>query len=191
MDQYYSLQKYFSYFVKRTPDTLWQLWNDGMACSGIGMPLSFRWYGMKWHGIGMRGIWYGISIPWYHGIGMEPIYHIGMGYPQGSLIQRIGWPHRSPKLGDWSAMCWCNKASYCTICRHMLISCTILLHICPVNIPNHKLNCNKDVYKGPNERYKQLIQCFILMCLENIKCELSPIIYSLGKLPLLPSVSMQ
>ena len=82
----------FSYFEKRNPD-MWQLWNDGMAFFGIGMPLWFQWYGMKWHGIGKRGIWYGFSNPWYHAIGMEPIYHIGMGSPQGSLIQRIGWPH--------------------------------------------------------------------------------------------------
>ena len=29
--------------------------------------------------IGMSGIWYEFSIPWYHGIGMVLIYHPRMG----------------------------------------------------------------------------------------------------------------
>ena len=60
--------------------------------------LQVTWYG-KWHGIGMSGVWYGFSIPWYHGIGMELIYHPGM----GTLNQGIDVPHRYPKMGDWSA----------------------------------------------------------------------------------------
>jgi len=90
MDQYCSQQKYFSCFVKRTPDTLWQVWNDGMVWGGM------VWYELEWYGIGM---WFP-----YHGM-MELVwrsYHSGMGYLQGLLIPRIGPPHRYPKMGDWS-----------------------------------------------------------------------------------------
>ena len=63
-----------------------------------------KWYGMvwygKWHGIGMSVVWYGFYIPWYGGIGMELIYHCGMGYPLGALNQGIDVPHRYPKMGD-------------------------------------------------------------------------------------------
>ena len=63
-----------------------------------------RWYGMVWygmgHGIGMSVVWYGFFIPWYGGIGMELIYHLGMGYPQGTLNQGIDVPYRYPKMGD-------------------------------------------------------------------------------------------
>jgi len=58
------------------------------------------WYGVRCHGIGMSGVWYGISIPWYHGIGMELIYHPGMGTLEVPLNQRIHIPHRYPKMGD-------------------------------------------------------------------------------------------
>ena len=63
-----------------------------------------KWYGIVWygmcHGIGMSGVWYGFYIPWYGGIGMELIYHCGMGYPLGTLNQGIDVPHRYPKMGD-------------------------------------------------------------------------------------------
>ena len=77
-------------FGKRTPDTPDEVKWYGMV-----------WYGM-WHGIGMSGVWYGFFIPWYGGIGMELIYHLGMGYPQGTLNQGIDVPYRYPKIGDWS-----------------------------------------------------------------------------------------
>ena len=37
----------------------------------------------------MSVVWYGFFIPRYGGIGMELIYHLGMGYPQGTLNQGI------------------------------------------------------------------------------------------------------
>ena len=46
------------------------------------------WYG-KWHGIGMSGVWYGFSIPWCHGIGMELIYHPRMGTLKVPLIKEL------------------------------------------------------------------------------------------------------
>ena len=52
----------------------------------------------------MSVVWYGFYIPWYGGIGMELIYHFGMGYPLGALNQGIDVPHRYPKMGDWSAI---------------------------------------------------------------------------------------
>ena len=48
----------------------------------------------------MSGVWYGFFIPWYGGIGVELIYHLGMGYPQDTLNQGIDVPHRYPKMGD-------------------------------------------------------------------------------------------
>ena len=59
-------------FGKRTPDT-----PDGMVWGQM-VWYSMVWYGMC-HGIGMSGVWYGFYIPWYRGIGMELIYHPGMG----------------------------------------------------------------------------------------------------------------
>jgi len=65
-----------------------------------------EWYGMSWNGMVWYELeWYGIGM-WfpYHGM-MELVwrsYHSGMGYLQGSLIPRIGPPHRYPKMGDCS-----------------------------------------------------------------------------------------
>jgi hypothetical protein len=50
--------------------------------------------------MGMSVVWYGFSILWYHGIGMELIYHPGMGTTEVPLNQRIHIPHRYPKMGD-------------------------------------------------------------------------------------------
>ena len=50
----------------------------------------------------MSVVWYGFYIPWYGGIGMELIYHCGMGYPLGALNQGIDVCHGYPKMGDWS-----------------------------------------------------------------------------------------
>ncbi|EDR02332.1 uncharacterized protein LACBIDRAFT_309761 [Laccaria bicolor S238N-H82] len=35
----------------------------------------------------MSGIWYGFSIPWYHGIGIKLIYHPGMGTLKNLLFE--------------------------------------------------------------------------------------------------------
>ncbi|EDR04615.1 uncharacterized protein LACBIDRAFT_330428 [Laccaria bicolor S238N-H82] len=43
----------------------------------------------------MSGVWYGFSIPWYHGIGMELIYHPGMGTPKLD-------PHKGGHCGNSS-----------------------------------------------------------------------------------------
>ena len=48
----------------------------------------------------MSVVWYGFFIPRYGGIGMELIYHLGMGYPQGTINQGIDVPYRYPKMGD-------------------------------------------------------------------------------------------
>ena len=82
-------------FGKRTPDTPDDMVWGQMVWYGM------VWYGM-WHGIGMSVVWYGFFIPRYGGIGMELIYHLGMGYPQGTLNQGIDVPYRYPKMGDWS-----------------------------------------------------------------------------------------
>jgi len=62
------------------------------------------WYKVTWYGMATwywnEWVWYGFSIPWYHGIGMVLIYHPQNGYPQGTLNQGIDVPHRYPKMGD-------------------------------------------------------------------------------------------
>ena len=49
-----------------------------MVCDMVLVQVGYG-MGFPYHGIGMSGGWYGFSIPWYHGIGMELIYHSGMG----------------------------------------------------------------------------------------------------------------
>jgi len=62
------------------------------------------WYKVTWYGMATwywnEWVWYGFSIPWYHGIGMMLIYHPGMGTTEVPLNQRIHRPHRYPKMGD-------------------------------------------------------------------------------------------
>jgi len=56
MDQYCSLQKEFAYFVKRTPDTLLQVWNDGMA---------WYWYEVTWYWNDWDMVWgFHTMVPW-------------------------------------------------------------------------------------------------------------------------------
>ena len=50
-------------------------WWYGMTWNGM-VWYEVEWYGMRWYGMvwcGMVWYWYGVSIPWYHGIGMEDI----------------------------------------------------------------------------------------------------------------------
>ena len=81
-------------FWKRTPDTLGQLWYDGMVR-----------YKMTWYG-NMVLVWvgYGMGFP-YHGT-MVLVWcsytNPGMGTMEVPLNQRIHIPHRYPKMGDWS-----------------------------------------------------------------------------------------
>jgi len=51
MDQYCILQKYFLYFVTRTPDTLSQLWDGGMGCPGMWYVsmIPMVWYEVIWY----------------------------------------------------------------------------------------------------------------------------------------------
>ena len=73
-------------FGKRTPDTLWQLWNDGM----------------RWYGIGKRGIWYWVSTPciWYGGhievFTLPTIFH--MEWVDSILMP---WTGHGPFFGWW------------------------------------------------------------------------------------------
>jgi hypothetical protein len=50
--------------------------------------------------MGMSVVWYGFSIPWYHGIGMELIYHPGMGTTEVPLNEDFTLPHLFPWESD-------------------------------------------------------------------------------------------
>jgi len=79
LDQYRSLQKYFLYFVKRTPDTLWQLWDGGMGCPGMWYVsmIPMVWYEVTWYWKERDMVW-GLhpKIPWDW---YEAHIHPGMG----------------------------------------------------------------------------------------------------------------
>ena len=67
------------YFVKKTPNTLWQLWNDGMAC--LELECLYDSNGMVWSEVVLEREWYGMGFP-SHGT-MELVWshipHLGLG----------------------------------------------------------------------------------------------------------------
>ena len=94
MDQYCSLQKYFSCFSKG-PQT---------PCDSFGMMVwgDMVWYEVKWYGIRLHGMVWGDMVLEWVGYGMGFPYHGTMVLVCSSYTTLEWVPLRSPNLKNWT-----------------------------------------------------------------------------------------